>query len=390
MILGDLRNKELALGRIKRLASSGLLLDPFVRALFDLVNDAVPHSPNRVLLARGDSADAFIGTTPEARAVVAPHRHYYAEASSPELSGARIRFDPASLEQVFRLKTIWTHEEIALPHFYRTEGFNTVFKPMGFHHCLMVGFQEAGELAGYYPIWRSADQKPFTRDDIAFIKAAAPHIAHGLKAAQLMQRGHAEGDGFAPLPGWDSGVVLMDRTGKPIAMDAQATLIFQQLGALDGFSANKFAAPQVRDAIDYVTHTLKAIFSVASGDSSTTGVPLYRLYHHWTGIVLKLRGVQLMGSEGGEYVTVLLERGETSESRRRRLLIKWGLSDREAQVLSLVAEGKTGPEISLLLRISHDTARKHTSRIFEKLGVETRTAAASVAREFALNQAGPQ
>ncbi len=72
-----------------------------------------------------------------------------------------------------------------------------------------------------------------------------------------MEGGHRESDGFVPLPGWDCGVVLIDRTGKPIAMDAQATLIFQQLGVLDGFSANKFASSQVRDALDYVTHSLK-------------------------------------------------------------------------------------------------------------------------------------
>jgi len=263
-----------------------------------------------------------------------------------------------------------------------------VFKPMGFHHCLMVGFQEAGALAGYYPIWRSVDQKPFTREDVTFITAAAPHIAHGLKAAQLVQRGHGEGDTFAPLPAWDCGVVTMDRAGRPIAMDAQATLIFQELGVLDGFGANKLAAPEVRDALDYVTHSLKSIFHPPDGDSSTATAPVYRLYHHWTGIVLKLRGVQMFGWEGPEYTTVLIERGETSESRRKRVLVKWGLSGREAEVLSLIAEGKTGPEISILLRIQHDTARKHTSRIFEKLGVETRTAAAAMALETTLGNAG--
>jgi DNA-binding NarL/FixJ family response regulator len=61
------------------------------------------------------------------------------------------------------------------------------------------------------------------------------------------------------------------------------------------------------------------------------------------------------------------------------MLITWGLSEREAAVLSLIAEAKTGPEIAILLRISHDTVRKHTSRILEKLGVETRTAAAAMA-----------
>jgi hypothetical protein len=42
------------------------------------------------------------------------------------------------------------------------------------------------------------------------------------------------------------------------------------------------------------------------------------------------------------------------------------ISHREAEVLSFIAEGKTGLEISILLRIMHDTVRKHTSHIFEK------------------------
>jgi hypothetical protein len=58
-----------------------------------------------VLMVRGDSADAFIGTTAEAYGVIAPHRHYYAK-SSPEVSGARLTFDAASLEETSRSQTI--------------------------------------------------------------------------------------------------------------------------------------------------------------------------------------------------------------------------------------------------------------------------------------------
>ena|SRR5579872_7330365 len=89
----------------------------------------------------------------------------------------------------------------------------------------------------------------------------------------------------------------------------------------------------------------------------------------------------MLGTEGAEYFTVLVERGESAEHRRLRTMVRWGLTDREAEVLSLVGDGKTGPEIAILLAISHDTVRKHTSRIFEKLAVETRGAAASIARE---------
>jgi uncharacterized protein (UPF0147 family) len=85
----------------------------------------------------------------------------------------------------------------------------------------------------------------------------------------------------------------MDRGGRPIAIDAEATLIFQQLGVLDGMSADTFAARNVRHALDYVMHTLKNIFQEPDGGSSTAAAPVCRLYHHWTGTMLRLRGVRM-------------------------------------------------------------------------------------------------
>jgi len=52
------------------------------------------------------------------------------------------------------------------------------------------------------------------------------------------------------------------------------------------------------------------------------------------------------------------------------------LTERERQILALVAAGKTNAEIAAILAISPRTVQKHLEHIFQKLGVETRTAAA--------------
>lgn len=377
----DALNKERALGRIKRLASSGLRLEPFARSVLELLNDGVPHSPNRVILAGGpERIDAYVGSTPEIAATVPLYHQFFVEAP-PEVSGVFMRYDSQAFGRVLPSRTIWTQEELTFPDFVRREGYNTVYRPLGWHHLLQVVFQESNEFVGYCPIWRTSDQNPFNRDDVAFLRAAAPHIAHGLKAAQRLQHDSGEADDFAPVPGWNSGMVLMDQNSNPIAIDAQANRIFQQLATLDGATVNAFASRNIQHALAYIGSSLKSIFRPDGGDSSRAGVPVYRLYHHWTGIVLSLRGIRLIGADGRECTAVLVERGETAQARRRRLLVKWNLSEREAEVLGLIAQGKTGPEISILLGIEHDTVRKHTSRIFEKLGVETRTAAAAIALE---------
>ena len=59
------------------------------------------------------------------------------------------------------------------------------------------------------------------------------------------------------------------------------------------------------------------------------------------------------------------------------------LSSREAEVLSWVAMGKTDAEIGKILGLSPRTVQKHLERIYQKLGVENRTAAAARAYEIA-------
>ncbi len=56
-------------------------------------------------------------------------------------------------------------------------------------------------------------------------------------------------------------------------------------------------------------------------------------------------------------------------------LEKLGISPREAEVLLWVAQGKGNHEVAEILGLSVATVKKHTIHIFEKLGVESRTAA---------------
>jgi DNA-binding NarL/FixJ family response regulator len=55
------------------------------------------------------------------------------------------------------------------------------------------------------------------------------------------------------------------------------------------------------------------------------------------------------------------------------------LTDREREVLSLVACGKTNRQIAAALGISEHTVARHLSNIFDKLGVTSRTAASAFA-----------
>ena len=62
-----------------------------------------------------------------------------------------------------------------------------------------------------------------------------------------------------------------------------------------------------------------------------------------------------------------------------RLIAAFALTPREAEVLFWVIKGKTNRDIGDILGTSPRTVNKHLEHVFEKLGVENRTAAARVA-----------
>ena len=54
---------------------------------------------------------------------------------------------------------------------------------------------------------------------------------------------------------------------------------------------------------------------------------------------------------------------------------KTGLSAREAEVMSLIADGRTNGEIAARLFLAEKTVKNHVRRIYSKLGVGSRPAA---------------
>ena len=86
-----------------------------------------------------------------------------------------------------------------------------------------------------------------------------------------------------------------------------------------------------------------------------------------------------LGSAGlGETMWLLSVRAAAAQPAPSRLATA-SLTPRETEVLSWVAKGKTNRDVGEILGMSPRTVNKHLEHVFEKLGVETRAAAAALA-----------
>jgi DNA-binding NarL/FixJ family response regulator len=92
-----------------------------------------------------------------------------------------------------------------------------------------------------------------------------------------------------------------------------------------------------------------------------------------------------LGPVGPGEVMVLLRQLAPAVDPALRRLSGAALTPRETEVLSWLAKGKTNRDIGDILGMSPRTVNKHLEHIFEKLGVETRTAAAAIASSLLQN-----
>ena len=166
-----------------------------------------------------------------------------------------------------------------------------------------------------------------------------------------------------------------------IALTTEVDLVLMDLqfpGAVQGAEATRrirsqAGAPRVLVLTNYDTDAdiLGAIEAGASGYLLKDAPPAE--------LIAAVRASAVGESALAPVVSSRLDASRTSSER---------LTSREAEVLSLVAEGRTNRDIGRALFLSEATVKSHLVHIFTKLGVGSRTAAVARARELGAIRAG--
>jgi len=360
----DYERKRLALGRIRKLASSGAALGDFVCALFDIVSDAISDGEPKTLWL-GPSLETgwiyrnldFASWWPGAKRFI-----FDSEAAVSGMRGPR---------ELFRMPgNVLRPEQLMLPNFRRGPAYNEVVRPLGLDSCTMMLLRDGAEMLGLYPLHKSASQTPFGGDDFRFLDAAAPHVVHGIKAAQMLTKVRHSSSSTDQSAVDCPGVILVSRSGRVLSVSEVARSLFVELGAFDGVEQDAFMSGRTREATDYIAAILRDIFFREG--SAPAEAPVARLYNHRSGFVLRLRGIATESDDA--CFTILVERVVSPQSECQRLRFRYGLSEHEATVLTLLQKRLSDKELATQLGISPGTVRQYLRQLASKLGVSGQSA----------------
>jgi DNA-binding CsgD family transcriptional regulator len=253
--------------------------------------------------------------------------------------------------------------------FRRMAIYNEYYRRIGTEHQVAVALPQTAPMVRGIAL--SRETRDYSDRERGLLAALAPHMvqAYGNAEALALARRTAGNASAPPLggtaPPTDIEVVLLSATGGVLFATPRARRWFASY--LGGSSARDARLPSKLAAWVRLQRS-------AFEDGDAVPPPRGPLVVQREGARLEVR----LAADCGHRALLIRE-------LRRRVqpggLAALGLSPREAQVLGWVVEGKTNGEIGIILDARPRTVAKHLERIFRKLGVETRTAAAA----FALN-----
>jgi DNA-binding CsgD family transcriptional regulator len=246
--------------------------------------------------------------------------------------------------------------------FHRLGLYDEFFRQVGVEHQMVIGLPAPSPRVVGVALNRSG--LDFSERDRLLLSALRPHIVQAFGNAEAFSQ--VKGEMTLVLQGLEEigrGIVLLGPDG---GIRSATRLARQWMTAYFGQRAVR--AKHLPEALQrWVRFQGKAVSS--SDDVFSARKPL--VVEGQDGRLV----VRLIPASGGGLL--LLERRHTAQSPAS--FESLGLSRREAEVLSWVAQGKTDAVIGTILSLSPRTVAKHLEHIYQRLGVENRSAAVALA-----------
>ncbi len=252
------------------------------------------------------------------------------------------------------------HDFVTREAFRRTALYESLYRPLGieFQLVLLVPFPDrAPRILALH-----RRDTPFSETDRQLLGLLWPHFAQAVRNSRAADRRRL-------LPLIDAAVggravVVLDRAGQVELCTEQARVWLIRY-CIDGVPRREIRSLPAPIA-DWLNAGL-ADRSLQSRGITEPPAPLILRRGE------QFLAIRLVADHGRGQHLLLMD--ETPMNSPPDLLLGFGLTPREAEVLAWVAQGKTNREAGLILGLSTRTVQKHLEHVFSKLGVESRTGA---------------
>lgn len=223
-------------------------------------------------------------------------------------------------------------------------------KPLDLQWDMSVNFHRTADL--FYTISTSRSGRPYDAEDRLILTLLQPHLAQSFRQLAAAHPDHPLFHGNpSSLPPMPSTLVCDDR-GRILSIGESSLALLRNCGV-------KHAGRIPGDWNTWLRRQLRGTGIGSPPEPLTLATPAGSLVCHC-----------LRNPATGQHRLIFQTIGNGPLS----------LSRREKEVAGWMADGKTNPEISIILGISRATVKNHVENILRKLGVENRTAAAAKLR----------
>jgi DNA-binding CsgD family transcriptional regulator len=208
------------------------------------------------------------------------------------------------------------------------------------------------------------DARPFSDRERLIADLAGPHISQAWQNARMVNRLKSQILMFEQgIENLNAGVILCSPEGRVQFINPQASGHLKEYFGAEQKSIRNIPT----DLLLWMRHLDSQLH--ANNDVPAPRSPL--IYER------EFRRLVIRLLSQPEANLILMEEEQTLPDSST--IGASGLTARETEVLNWIACGKTNHEIGMILEMQTATVKKHIEHIFTKLGVENRTAAASIA-----------
>lgn len=239
--------------------------------------------------------------------------------------------------------------------------YEEFYRPLGIQHQLMVAIEARPSHLIYFALNRS--RAPFTEQERQLLAALQPHASQALQRLRQLHRLQSTLASFETLVNnLNQGILCLSPQNRIRWANSRARNLLQ------AYWRSSTGAISLPDAL--LAWLIKSVETAGPHGTIRSPIILQRQTSRLA--------VRLLVEKNERYLFFEEMVMQTTFEEFKQC----GLTDREAEVLGWVAQGKSNDDTAAILNVSSQTVKKHLERIYSALGVTNRTEAALKAHDI--------